>query len=381
MKPHHSIDIWLCAAVVLLSCIGVGMVYSASMYMSMQESGSSSFYMLRQLSRLLVGFLAMAVITRLNYRGYLKLSPMLLVMGVILLISVLVKKIMAGDGVERWLDVGPVTIQPSEFMKIFLIIFLAASISGMGDRIKSFKGGFVPLLAIIGTVVGLVLLEPDLGISGLMLVTGLYMLYVGRARFAHLMLVLLPAAIGLVLVVNTVTYMKMRWLSYIHPEQYPQVSYHVLQSKISIGSGGILGLGLGNSTQKFLFLPESHTDFVFSIMAEELGFVRISIVLALMLFIVIRGFKIAREAPDTFGFLLASGISFMLGMQMFINIGVATGLLPTTGMTLPFISYGGSSLIVTLCATGILLNISRQGSYERRLSQEFGIRLHRRAMA
>ncbi|MFC1694447.1 FtsW/RodA/SpoVE family cell cycle protein, partial [Candidatus Latescibacterota bacterium] len=188
-------------------------------------------------------------------------------------------------------------------------------------------------------------------------------------------------AISVIMVIATkVGYMKKRIDIFLHPELYRDAAHQINQSIISIGSGGLFGVGLGNSSQKFLFLPEHHTDFVFSICAEELGFTGTTIILAITLFYVLRGFKIANEAPDIFGFLLASGITAMIAFQVFINIGVTAGLLPTTGMTLPFISYGGSSLLLSFVGTGILLNISKQGNYERRLSKEFGSRLHRRTI-
>ena len=192
----------------------------------------------------------------------------------------------------------------------------------------------------------------------------------------HLLLFLIPVAFSVILLVTKVPYMKRRWEEFISPE----MGYQIKQSIISIGSGGLFGVGLGNSTQKYYFLPELHTDFVFSILAEELGFIGASVLMVLTLMYVMRGFKIARQSPDMFGFLLASGISMMIGIQVFVNIGVAIRLLPTTGMTLPFISYGGSSLVTSFIATGILLNISRQGNFEMRLSREFGARRNRRVL-
>ncbi|MBN1290925.1 MAG: putative lipid II flippase FtsW [Candidatus Latescibacteria bacterium] len=377
---NQSIDIWLLTSVLILAGIGLVMVYSSSMYLSMNEDGSGSFYIKKQAIRLMIGLFMMMFLTKVNYRGYSKIAPILLVVGFILLVMLLVKKHVTGD-VERWLRIGGVGFQPSEFMKIFLIMYLASAISGMGDKIREFTKGFLPLLAIIGITFVLVVLQPDLGISGLILVTGLYILFIGHAKLSHILLVTIPAVFSVIFIVNTVPYMKQRWDVFMHPENNPDAAWQITQSVIGIGSGGMFGVGLGNSRQKFLFLPESHTDFVFSIFAEELGFVGTVTMMVLLFVLIYRGFAIARQAPDMFGFLLASGISTMIGFQTFINIGVTTALLPTTGMTLPFISYGGSSLLLLFCSIGILLNISKQGCYERRLSQEFGIRLHRRAMA
>jgi len=380
MGDHQTVDIWLLTSVLILAGIGLVMVYSSSMYLSIDQDGSGSFYIKKQAIRLMFGLFMMMLLTKVNYRGYAKIAPVLLVGGFILLIALLIQKYISGERVERWLRIGRLVFQPSEFMKIFLIMFLSAALAGMGDKIREFKKGFFPLIAVIAVTFILVVVEPDLGIAGLILITGCYLLFIGRAKLLHLAMVAVPAVFSLIYIVNNVSYMRRRWDIFMHPEQNPDAAWQITQSIIGIGSGGLFGVGLGNSSQKMHFLPYSHTDFVFSIFAEECGFIGSMVILVLMFMLVYRGLKIARQAPDMFGFYLASGISMMIGFQTFINIGVTTAVLPTTGMTLPFISYGGSSLLLLFCMTGILLNISKQGSYERRLSREFGIRLHRRAM-
>ncbi|MCE5250747.1 putative lipid II flippase FtsW [bacterium] len=381
MNDNHGVDVWLLTSVLILAAFGLVMVYSSSMYLGMERTGSGAFFFKKQAFRLVLGLVMMMFLTKINYRGYMKIAPILLAVGFFTLIVLLIQKYATGKHVHRWLRLGPLVFQPSEFMKIFLLMYLSATIAGMGERVREFVKGFLPLLAIIGTTFILVVLEPDLGMAGLILVTGLYVLFIGRAKLLHLMLISAPAFASLIFIVSTVPYMKQRWETFIHPDFTSEAGYQIHQSIIGIGSGGLVGLGLGNSRLKYLFLPESHTDFVFSILAEELGFIGTIAILGLLLLVVYRGLKIASQAPDMFGFLLASGLSMMVGFQAFINIGVATAVLPTTGMTLPFISYGGSSLLLLFCATGILLNISKQGSYERRLSYEFGIRLHRRVVS
>ncbi len=383
MKPLHSsqsVDMWLLTSVLALAGIGLVMVYSSSIYISFDRVGSGAFYFKKQAFRLIIGLFMMMFLTKVNYRGYAKIAPFLLITGFSLLIFLLVSKYISGKYVERWIRFGQFGFQPSEFMKIFLILYLSAAIAGMGDKIRLFTRGLLPLLAIIVTAFVFIVLEPDFGVAGLTLVICFYIIYIGRARLLHLILLIAPSIVSLVLIANYIPYMKLRWKTFINPDFNPEANYQIMQSLVGIGSGGIFGVGLGNSRQKFLFLPESHTDFVFSILAEELGLIGTIITLTLLFLFVLRGLKIAREAPDMFGFLLASGISMMIGFQAFINIGVTTALLPTTGMTLPFISYGGSSLLLLFCATGILLNISKQGNYEKRLSNEFGIRLHRRVL-
>ena len=373
---RQSVDFLFLLTVLILAGVGLVIVYSSSMYMAMERVGESTYYFRRQSIRMLIGVAVMMGLTKLNYRGYANLAKVLVIACYAALVMLLIQKALWHKGVHRWLSVGFTAFQPSEFMKLTSVIFLAATIADMGDRVREFRRGFLPLLSFIGITFGLVVLEPDLGTAGLIMMVGFYMLFLGRAKLGHIFLVTAPAAAGIALIVKAVPYMQRRWDLFLNPEQ----GYQVSQSIIGIGSGGVFGVGLGNSTQKFLFLPENHTDFVFSIMAEEFGFVGTSVILLLTLFYVLRGLKIARQAPDMFGFLLGSGLSVMVGLQVFINIGVATGILPTTGMTLPFISYGGSSLILTFITTGILLNISKQGRYEKRLSREFGARLTRRSV-
>ncbi len=370
MRNEQKIDFWLLTVTMILAGIGLVMVYSSSMYLSMERYGSGTNYFVKQVVHIAIGFTAMLILTKLNYRGYAKLGKFLLITGLSLLTVLLIKNRIDGIGVNRWLRIVGLSFQPSEPMKIMLIIFLADAISRMGDRIRSFKEGFLPLTAVVLLTFGLVFLEPDLGIASLLLFIGFYMLFVGRAKIVHLLAIITPAIVSIMFMVKKVPYMRRRWIEFIDPE----MAYQIKQSIISIGSGGLLGVGLGNSTQKYYFLPELHTDFVFSILAEELGFLGTSLLLFLTFVYVIRGLKIARQAPDIFGFLLASGLTMMIGIQVFVNIGVAVRLLPTTGMTLPFISYGGSSIVISFAATGILLNISKHGNYEMNLSKVFGSR-------
>ncbi|MFC1541373.1 putative lipid II flippase FtsW [Candidatus Latescibacterota bacterium] len=370
MDDDQRIDFWLLAVTMILAGIGLVMVYSSSMYLSMDRFGSGTNYFKKQSMHIAIGFFAMMMFTKLNYRGFAKFGKLFLISGLGLLGVLLIQNKLNGDGVNRWLRVAGFSFQPSEFMKIFLIIFLANSISEMGDKVRSFKDGFLPLTGIILLTFILVFLEPDLGIAGLLLFIGFYLLFVGRAKIIHLLMIVLPSLVSIVFMVKNVPYMRKRWVEFINPE----MAYQIKQSIISIGSGGVFGVGLGNSTQKLYFLPELHTDFVFSIFAEELGFIGSSALLILTFVFIKRGLKIANQAPDMFGFLLASGIAMMIGIQVFVNIGVAVRLLPTTGMTLPFISYGGSSIVASFAATGILLNISKQGNYEMKLSRVFGAR-------
>jgi len=374
MDDKQHIDFLFLAITLILAGIGLVAVYSSSIYLSVEKDGTGMFFFKKQAVHLIIGLLVMMFLTKINYRGYANIGTGLLITGYVLLCALLIQNQINEDSINRWLRIGNLQFQPSEIMKIILIIFLAGSISKMGDRIRDFKRGFLPLMGVIALAFALVFMEPDLGIAGLLLIIGLYTIFIGRAKLFHLLMILIPSCASIILLVTKISYMKKRWEEFVNPE----MAYQIKQSIISIGSGGFWGVGLGNSTQKYYFLPELHTDFVFSIFAEELGFIGTSALLVLTLLYVMRGLKIARQSPDKFGFLLASGLSMMIGIQVFINIGVAIRLLPTTGMTLPFISYGGSSLVTSFIATGILLNISRQGNFEAKLSREFVTRRHRK---
>jgi cell division protein FtsW len=381
MNKTHSIDFWLLLSVLILAGLGVVMVYSSSMYIGMEKLGNGSYYVKKQALYLLISLASMIVCTRLNYRGYSRISGGILVLGFALLVSLLVLKGVhflrtREMEVYRWFHFGFMSFQPSELMKLFLIIYLSAAITSMGDRIREFKRGFVRVLGVVLLTFTLIFLEPSLSMAGLSLMAGFYLLFVGRARLWHILACFLPAIPAIVILAIKKPYMLDRIVGFLNRD--PSTWSQVNQSLIGIGSGGLFGVGLGHSTQKFNFLPERHTDFIFSIIGEELGFVGTTIVLGLTLLFIVRGFKIAREAPDMFGFLLASGLTFAFAVQVFVNIGVATGILPTTGVTLPFISYGGSSLLLSFITTGILLNISKHSSMERTLSREFGSRIHRR---
>jgi len=375
-REEQAVDFWLLITALILAGIGLVMVYSSSMYKSMDLEGDGMFYFKKQAVRLMIGLVFMMITTKLNYRGYAKLGQALVIVGFIMLGALLLQKNTGSRTVDRWLRLGKFAFQPSELMKVIMIVYLASAIARMGDKIREFRAGLMPLLGVICLSFVLIVLEPDLGTAALIIAISFSILFLGRAKLLHLMIITVPAAGAVAFTVMTVPYMKNRVTLFLGQSG----GYQVTQSIIGIGSGGIFGVGLGNSAQKFFFLPENHTDFVFSIFAEEVGFLGTTVLLALLLFYVFRGFRIAMQAPDMFGFLLASGLSLMIGMQVFINIGVATKVLPTTGMTLPFISFGGTSLILSFVATGMLLNISKQGNYERRLSREFGSRLHRRSV-
>ncbi|MHB9030842.1 MAG: FtsW/RodA/SpoVE family cell cycle protein, partial [Candidatus Latescibacterota bacterium] len=313
MKAPRSVDFWLLTAALVLAALGIVMVYSSSMYIAMEKLGNGSYYFKKQMIYLLVSILSLIVCTRLNYQGYARISKGLLAIGFSLLVLVLIMPSAHSSGVDRWLRIGPLRFQPSEVMKLILVIYLAAAISAANDRIRDLKKGFIPFMGVIFATFTLIFLEPSLSMAGLSLMVGFYMLFVGRAKLVHILMCFIPAIPGIFYLALKKPYMLARIAGFLDrdPDSWSQAG----QSIIGIGSGGLFGVGLGRSSQKFNFLPERHTDFIFSIIGEELGFIGASLVIGLTFLYVMRGFKIAREAPDMFGFMLASGISFMFGIQ------------------------------------------------------------------
>ena len=288
---------------------------------------------------------------------------MALVTAVALLGLVLVKNIgVEGGGATRWLELGPFNLQPSEVAKVSIVLFLASILSGRQNKITDFWRGLFPLITILGALFLLILRQPDLGTAMILTATAAVMLYAAGAKTAHLVSLAILVAPGLWWVIMREDYRRRRFLAFLNPEADPQdTGFHIIQSLYALGSGGLLGTGLGQSRQKFFWLPERHTDFIFAIIGEELGLLGTLFVLALFMLLAWRGCRAAMLAPDRFGTLLGIGIVAMVSIQALVNIGVVTGSLPITGIPLPFISYGGSSLVFSLAAIGVLLNISRHG--------------------
>ncbi|OGC94655.1 MAG: cell division protein FtsW [candidate division Zixibacteria bacterium RBG_16_48_11] len=358
MVNSGRLDYWLLFAVLTLLTIGVVMVYSASGFMAQTKYNDQLLFFKKQLVWLLVALPFFILATKLNYQIYRKLALPALVFGFILLGVVLF--LPATKGVHRWIRLGPLGIQASEVFKYALILFLADSLSRKLEKIRKFKHLLFPYLVILVLLLALILLEPDLGSAMLISSIFLTILFVAKARLLHLASFLLPGLAGFSLLVFGLGYEKDRIVDYLNGLENPlKGSYHLSQSVISLGNGGFHGVGLGEGRQKFLFLPEPHTDFIFATIGEEGGFVWLAAILLLFMVIAWRGIAIAAKAPDYFGFLLASGISLAIFSSALLNIGVVTGMLPTTGIPLPFLSYGGSSLFLSFAAAGIVLNISK----------------------
>ncbi|HEY8378011.1 MAG TPA: putative lipid II flippase FtsW [Nannocystis sp.] len=348
-------DPWLFFAAMALACLGLVMVYSASVYTARLRYHDWEYFLNRQSVLFAVGTVVMLVTSRLDYRIFRRFAPHL--MGIALLGLVLV--LIVGDevnGARRWIRAPGINIQPSELAKVFLAVFLSAVLARQGERVRRFTVGFLPPLLVASLTMLLVLLEKDLGTTILLGALTLTTLFVAGTRLSYVVAAVMVAAPVAWSQVVGVGFRKGRLLDYLSGEQ----SYQIQQSLIAVGSGGTWGLGLGAGRQKLGFLPENHTDFILASIGEELGLAGIYAVIALFCLLVWRGLVAARGAPDRFGTYLAVALSALFGLQALINISVVLDVIPAKGITLPFLSYGGSSLLVSMGAVGILLSISRR---------------------
>lgn len=338
------------------------MVHSASSVLSLQKFGDGFYYAKRQLLWASLGVCGMLWMANYDYHNLRKWAPKIAIASFLFLAVVLIPGVGSSrGGSQAWLGVGSFGIQPSEFAKLGLILFLAHYLADSADRMHSLRRGFLPPLLLALTAVGLIMLEPDLGQSVVIMGTTIIMLFAAGAQVKHLAGLAGLGIAGFAGLVAMAPYRIDRITAFLNPWNDPlDKGYQIIQSLYALGGGGVLGVGLGQSRQKYLYLPEPQTDFVFSIVGEELGLLGAVTLLVLFAVLVWRGFRTAIFAPDEFGSLLAVGITGMIGVQVLINVGVVTGSIPATGITLPLISYGGSSLTLMLTGIGILLNISRQ---------------------
>ena len=351
--------------VLMLVGVGLIMLFSASFPSAYYEKGNPAYYLIRQGAFALFGIFWMFVIGKMNYERYRAVARIALIGSIILLVMVLI--VGTGQlthGAQRWIHVGPLQFQPSELAKVGVILYFADSISKKRDRMATFREGILPYAGILATIAILMGLEPHLSGMVLLLGIGAVMMYVGGIRnywvFAGFVVV---AFVAYAFATGLITYNSSRisiWLDPFNEEWMRDKGYQIRQSLLSIGSGGLFGVGLGKSRQKFLFLPEEHNDFIFSIICEELGLVGATIIMVMFALLIIRGYWIALHARDRFGSLLAVGVTTQIALQVFLNIAVVSNLIPNTGISLPFFSYGGTALAVQLAEVGIVLSVSRQ---------------------
>lgn len=369
MKPQIKFDILLLLSVLLLIVIGTAMIYSASSFKAEEQFGDSNYFLKKQLLRIFIGLVLMIIFFHIDYHDLQKLSWVLLIFSTLLLIYVLFKGLKI-NGSQRSFEIMNFVFQPSELAKYVLIIFLSYFITVKGNRIREFNNGLFPALLIIAMVLIPILLEPDLGTAIIILtITGI-LLFVGGSNLYHLSAISIFSVGAIAFVLANFSYQRARLFAFIDTVR-GQIDppWQVLQSLICFANGGLWGLGLGNSKQKLHFLPQPFTDFIFSIISEEAGFIGGTIVLFLFLVILWRGIWIALNAPDKQGMLLAVGITSSITIYALTSVAIAVNLLPITGIPMPFISYGGSSLVMNLIAIGILLNISTQTKQGKRIEQ------------
>ena len=360
------IDLPFCLLVLLLTAIGLVMLLSASFPSAYYETKNNDpmYYFTRQGVFAIMGVAAMFLISKINYQRFRAFAKPLLFFAIILLALVLVPGVgQTRNNATRWIGVGELfTFQPSEIAKLAVVLYFSDSISKKKDKMRTTRYGILPYLLIMGVLAVLMMLEPHLSGTVLILGTGAALMLVGGIRWAWV-----GAAVGFVggvaalMLTGVIQYGQSRIAMWQNPFIDPRgEGYQLSQSLISIGSGGLLGVGLGKSRQKFLYLPEEHNDFIFAIICEELGLIGAAIIMLLFAALILRGYWIALHTRDRFGCLLVVGVTTLIAMQTFLNIGVVTGLLPTTGISLPFFSYGGTALSIQLAEMGIVLSVSRQ---------------------
>ncbi len=348
----------------LMILFGLIMIFSASSNLGFSQYNSSYYYLKKQVIWALIGLAGMLALQRFDYHRLSRFSPFFMGIAFLLLAVVFVPQVgNQAYGSTRWIQFGPVVIQPSELAKFAVILFAAYILNMKRARLSSLKEISLPLLAAVFPLCLLVLLEPDLGTAVIIGAVTLGMIWLAGARRSHCFALTAGSFfLGFIFIMSS-GYRKARFFAFLDPWAAPQAGgFHIIQSMVALGTGNLKGLGLGMSRQKYYYLPNAHTDFLFAIIGEELGFLGTILVVAIFTALVLTGLKISMRAPDNLGRLLAAGIVTAFGLQAFINMGAVTGILPITGVTLPFLSSGGSSLVISLCFVGILLNISKQGA-------------------
>ncbi len=361
MKRHF--DYTLLLMTLLLVGLGLTMIYSASAILAKERMHDSLYFLKRELAAVVLGMIGLVVARLLPLKIFQKMVYPFLGVTLVLMLAVFIPSLGSRvGGATRWLRLGPVSLQPSEFAKLALIFFLSYVLSKKKEKIKAFAVGFMPPTVLAGLLIGLVLLGKDLGNGAVMAVTFFALMYVGGARLSFLFSEFLLSLPALYMLIASEGYRRRRILAFLNPWAHEKgAGFQIIQSYVAFHSGNFFGQGLGEGKQKLFYLPEAHTDFIFSVIGEELGLLGTFAIMTLFLIWLFRALRIVVKAPDLFSRYLALGIGTMIGFQAVFNMGVVMGLFPTKGLPLPFISYGGTSMVVSLFCVGILLNISSQG--------------------
>ena len=356
-----KINVVLLVSIILISLFGLLMIYSASYVWAEYKFDDSLKFFKTQSIFLILGYVVMFIISNIDYKKYYSKSNLIFGVCFILLILVLIPGIgTVRNGSRSWFGFGGFGIQPSEFTKLGLIVFTSKYLTKNNRELKDIKKGVLPILIVLFLVFGLIMLQPDFGTGVVIVVSIIVLLFVSGVKMNFFIKIGILGLIGIVVLILIAPYRMARIISFLNPWSDPLGSgFQIIQSLYAIGPGGLLGLGFGNSIQKHFYLPEPQTDFIFSIISEEFGFMGILIVASLFVIIIYQGIKISINCEDFFGKYLSFGITFGLIFQTILNLSVVVGLIPVTGVTLPFLSYGGSSLLITMTSIGIILNISR----------------------
>lgn len=372
MRERSMPDSVLFLITIVLVGFGAVMVYSSSAYLYSRDGvlDPTPLVLRQHLLRAILGLAVLIVAMRIDYKAWRRLAGPLLIFSMALLLITIGWNDHAVRGTRRWLNFRSLNFQPSELMKLALILYLASFAARREDELTELGRGVMPQLLIICSGALLIILQPNYGVAATILIIGMVMLFVEGARLLHLVPITAVAASGFIGLAMLLPHARSRLETFLVAVRDPlDLGYQIRQSLIAIGSGGLLGVGLGGGKQKLLFLPEPHTDFIFSIVGEELGFIGAIALLVLFLLLAQRGLRIALAAPDTFGSLVALGITISIFVHGMLHVGVALGVLPVTGLPLPFVSFGGSALLINLLGVGLLLNISRHGSVPERAAQ------------
>lgn len=358
MKKYNKL---LLLAVILISLFGLLMIYSSSNIWAEYKYNDPYKYLKSQAIFLIIGYILMIIISKFPYQNYKKLANIIFLTCTIMLILVLIPGIgTVRNGSRSWFGIGSLGLQPSEFTKLGLIIFTSKYLANNTKELKDIKKGVLPILGVLFLIFGLIMLEPDFGTGVVIVMTIIVLLFISGVKINFFIKIGILGLIGIIVLILIAPYRLERIVSFINPWTDPLGSgFQIIQSLYAIGPGGLLGLGFGNSIQKHFYLPEPQTDFIFAIISEEFGFLGVLIVATLFITIIYSGLKISMRCQDNFGKFLAFGITFGLAFQTILNLMVVVGLLPVTGVTLPFLSYGGSSLLISLINIGILLNIDK----------------------
>jgi cell division protein FtsW len=363
-KEDRTPDIILLLVTLILVTIGTAMIYSSSSILAQQKFNDGQYFIKKQLIFVVLGLISMVILTKIDYTTWKKAAYPGIILSLIMLVLLFIPDVgLKRGGATRWLNLGLFSFQVSEMVKIAMVVFLAHLLARKAHLLKKFSRGVLIPSAITAVVISLILMEPDFGTAVIIASILILMLCLAGSRMTHLMFLaaaFIPVGVWLIFHKG---YRLARLTVFLDPwKDASNTGFQIIQSLISFGSGGIGGVGIGDGMQKLFYLPEPHTDFILSIIAEESGFIGVSIVIILFSIFVFRGFMIAIKAPDLFGTLLAAGLTMVIAMEAFINIAGVMGLIPLKGLALPFLSYGGSSFVMSMIAIGILLNISTQSS-------------------